>query len=103
VVCQAKRPQERNASVIRGGDSGGELKKLYSGNLLTQSAWDRNSWKPPFFGMAMMTDKILTIRPWSGLIDLIKLWRHPCRIVKVRDPLLVPITEGLHKSDPDAG
>jgi hypothetical protein len=53
--------------------------------------------------MAMMTDKILTIRPWSGLIDLIKLWRHPCRIVKVRDPLLVPITEGLHKSDLAAG
>ena len=55
--------------------------------------------KAPFFGMAMMTDKILTIRPWSGLIDLTKLWRHPCRIVKVRDSLLVPITEGLHKSD----
>jgi hypothetical protein len=53
--------------------------------------------------MAMTTDKILTIRPWSNLIDLIKLWRHPCRIVKVRDELLVPITEGLHKSDLDAG
>jgi len=29
-----------NASVIRGGDSAGVLRKLYSGNLLMQSTWD---------------------------------------------------------------
>jgi hypothetical protein len=39
----AKRPQERHASVIGRGDSAGVLKKLYSGNRLTQSAWDESS------------------------------------------------------------
>jgi len=46
--------------------------------------------------MAMVAHKILTIRPWSGLIDLIELWKHPCRIIDIGDQPLEPITEALH-------
>jgi hypothetical protein len=61
--------------MIGGGDPAGVLRKRYSGNLLTQSAWDGGSCKAPLSGMAMMAHKILTIRS-------IKLWKHPCRIIE---------------------
>jgi len=50
--------------------------------------------------MAMVTHKIfheiLTIRPWSGLIDLIELWKHPGRIIEVGDQPPAPITEAFY-------
>jgi hypothetical protein len=88
-----------NASVIRGGDSAGVLRKLYTCLRVAASAKAGRKplnaiylgWKflkGPFFGMAMIADKILTIR-------LIKLWKHPCRIIEVEDQPFAPITEAL--------
>jgi hypothetical protein len=62
---------------------------LYSGNLLTQTAWDGSFRKARFLRMAIMAPKILTIR-------LIKLWKRPCRIIEIGDQPLAPITEALH-------
>ena len=42
----------------------------------------------PFSGTAMMAHKIFTIR-------LIKLWKHPCRIIAVAEQPLESITEAL--------
>jgi hypothetical protein len=70
--------------LIRGGDSAGMFEKLYSGHLSTCSTLNQIPERLHFLVMAMGPHKILTIRPWSGLIDLIKLWKHPCRIIYLK-------------------
>ena len=83
---------QRNPSIIRGGDSVGMLEKLYSGNLLPQSTEVKVPERPLFLGIALIAHKILTI-------CLIKLWKHLCRIIEVRDPSLARISEGLLFND----
>ncbi|OGP87495.1 MAG: hypothetical protein A2156_10800 [Deltaproteobacteria bacterium RBG_16_48_10] len=63
------------------GDPAGILKKLYSGNLSTQSAWAESLCPPLLIEMATIAHKILTIR-------FIKLWKYSCRI-----DLFPPVTE----------
>jgi hypothetical protein len=88
-----------------GGDTGrirkAELSKALLGKHFSAIYLSCKSLSPLRIGMVMIAHKISTVRPWSGLIDLIKRWKYSRRIDPFDPVMLVDVP--VHKSPKELG